>query len=1394
MPTVSPSQSCGVALHDQVTANLTALIESTEDLVWSVDMSFRVLICNSAFRRYMKTHYGCDEVIGKTAEELLPPERAATWTPLIGRVLAEGVFRAEIPFAGGRLLEVSFNTMVVDGRTVGVSLFGKDISERRAAADAQALLASVVESSHDSIVAVRLDGEIAGWNRGAEMLFGYTRAEALGKRVAMLHPPSREHEVRNLIAVLLKGGVLEPYSTFLRGKDGQDIECSLSLSPIRDASGIIVGVSGIARDLRERKRVDGALEASEKRYRELFDGALEGMFQATPAGRALCANVALAKMLGYDSPDQFVEGVSNAGQSLWVDPSERARCMRLIDEFGFIRDFEAQLKRRDGTQIWVSVTWRKIPSLEHGIVLEGFVEDITERKRTEMELRESGHFLQESQRVGELGSYTMNLLTGAWSGSDVMDKIMGVDSQYEHTLAGWRALVHPDDRGMLDEYFAREVLEQKRNFDKAYRIVRPCDGETRAVYGAGSLELDDEGRPVKLRGVVKDVTETKLAEQAIRDSQQFAQATMDALSTALCVVDRQGTVIAVNRAWREFGEANCGVARGGGAGSGGGGSGGARSSGARGGARDSGTGHGANYLDVCDRAIGRERADAAAFAAGIRAVLGGEMDQFSHEYPCHSATEQRWFIGRVTRFFAPAMSLDLDRKAIARVVIEHIDITALKLGEASFKEVGQRLRMSEERYRSTFEQAPIGIIHTSTDGYFLRCNARFAEIIGYPQEQVQGMHFRQITDAEDLPESLSILSQVRSTAAQQVSFEKRYVRKDCSRVWVKITTSAQYDAQGRIVHHITLVEDINALKAAEERLDQARGTLQLTEERYRRVFQTSFDGIAISDVAGRCIDANPRFLQMMALSLDEAVGKTDLELNIWVDVGDRERMGAIMSAQGQVQEFEAQFRNKTGAKFWVLLSASVSDMDGTPCVTTIARDISAAKAAEEEIRSLAFYDPLTALPNRRLLLERLQQAVTMSRRTGNLHALLFLDLDNFKNLNDTLGHQTGDLLLQETARRLEACVRESDTVGRLGGDEFLLMLQDLSKLPEEAAAQAQVVGEKILAAMSRGCLLKGREYRSSASIGIAVFGDRRETTSEVLQQADMAMYQAKSAGRNTMRFFAPALQAAVNTRAQMEEELRRAVECQQFELYYQPQVHRTRLMGAEALIRWHHPSGKLLAPGEFIPLAEETGLILPIGKWVLEQACRQIVAWAGNRRNARLSIAVNISARQFRQPEFVGDVLEALARTGANPRNLGIELTESILVDDVDGLIEKMKELKEYGLRFSLDDFGTGYSSLSYLKKLPLSELKIDRSFIRDILTEESSAAIAQTIISLSRAMGLPVIAEGVETEEQRQFLTVMGCYNFQGYLFGRPLAMADFEKQWLTPASSEKRPGARVA
>lgn len=440
------------------------------------------------------------------------------------------------------------------------------------------------------------------------------------------------------------------------------------------------------------------------------------------------------------------------------------------------------------------------------------------------------------------------------------------------------------------------------------------------------------------------------------------------------------------------------------------------------------------------------------------------------------------------------------------------------------------------------------------------------------------------------------------------------------------------------------------------------------------------------------------------------------------------------------------------------------------------RELQQLKVAHDEIRTLAFYDPLTGLPNRRLLLNRLQQTLASTARNSRKRALLFIDLDNFKILNDTLGHRIGDLLLQKVAQRIAACVREADTAARLGGDEFVVMLENLSEIPEEAAAQARTVSGKILAAVSRPCVLSGHECRSAASIGITLFGGRGEATDKVLQQADIAMYQAKAAGRNTMSFFAPALQAALTARAEMESDLRQAILTNQFLLYYQPQVERGRLIGAEALIRWNHPRRGILAPGEFIPLAEETGLILPLGNWVLESACHQIAAWASRELTANITVSVNISAMQLRQPEFVENVLRTLNSSGANPHSLKLELTESMLIDDIEDIIAKMTKLKSRGLRFSLDDFGTGYSSLSYLRRLPLEQLKIDRTFVQDLLVDPSGQAIAHAIISLSKVMSLSVIAEGVETEEQRDFLADLGCHSYQGFLFSRPLPIEEFQ------------------
>jgi diguanylate cyclase (GGDEF)-like protein/PAS domain S-box-containing protein len=696
------------------------------------------------------------------------------------------------------------------------------------------------------------------------------------------------------------------------------------------------------------------------------------------------------------------------------------------------------------------------------------------------------------------------------------------------------------------------------------------------------------------------------------------------------------------------------------------------------------------------------------------------------------------------------------------------------------KQAEDQLRDSEERFRKTFEQAPVGMVHLSFEGLFLRCNARFAEIVGYAPEEVVGLTHTEITPPEDHAQGAALLQEMAAGTTSIATVERRLIRKNGSLTWVKVTTSVQRDGKGNAAHIVTFVEDINARKTAEKGLAAIQEALRASEERYRTAFQTSLDAININRLDnGKYVEVNQAFLSIMGFERDEVIGRTSLDLGIWVNLHDRQNLIEALRQHSSCRDLKAPFRKKNGATFWGLMSASIIKVDDVPCILSVARDISDAKAAEDEIRTLAFYDPLTGLPNRRLLLDRLGQAMATSSRDRHRRALLFVDLDDFKTLNDTLGHQTGDLLLQEVAQRLGGCVRETDTVARLGGDEFLVMLEDLSETAEEAAAQAKCVGEKILAAIGQPYLLSGHECFSTCSVGITVFGVQLEGVNELLQQADIAMYQAKAAGRNAIRFFAPALQAAVNTRASLGEDLRRALKKNQLMLYYQPQMDRDVLVGAEALIRWNHPKRGILQPSEFIALAEETGLILPMGTWVLETACKQIAEWSLRKETAHISLAVNISARQFRQADFVKQVLAALSRSGANPCNLKLELTESILLDNIEEVIVKMTELKAHGVGISLDDFGTGYSSLTYLKRLPLDQLKIDRSFVRDIMEDASSGAIAQTIITLCNAMGLSVIAEGVEEEEQRDFLTQLGCHSFQGYFYSKPLPLHEFHALW---------------
>jgi diguanylate cyclase (GGDEF)-like protein/PAS domain S-box-containing protein len=680
-------------------------------------------------------------------------------------------------------------------------------------------------------------------------------------------------------------------------------------------------------------------------------------------------------------------------------------------------------------------------------------------------------------------------------------------------------------------------------------------------------------------------------------------------------------------------------------------------------------------------------------------------------------------------------------------------------------------RESEEKLRNLYELSPLGIALTDWSGRCLEFNGAFQRICGYSDEELKALDYWTLTPRKYHADEARQLDSLLRTG-QYGPYEKEYVRKDGSVVPLRLNGVLVTGRDGQ-KYIWSIVEDITERKKAEVDL---------------RIAATAFEsreGTMVTDADARILRVNRAFTDLTGYAASEVVGQNprllksdrhdaDFYRRLWETIG---RTGGW---QGEIWD-----RRKNGEVYpkWLTISA-VKDGDGavTHYVATHS-DITERKKAEEKINELAFFDQLTGLPNRTLLIDRLKQAMNASTRSGSHGALLFIDLDNFKTLNDTLGHDMGDLLLKQVAQRLNACVRAGDTVARLGGDEFVLVLAGLSAHATEAATQAETVAEKILVAFNETYRLDEAPYQCTSSIGATLFNGHDSSIDDLLKQADLAMYKAKAAGRNAIRFFDPGMQEAVLRRAGLEADLREAVRQKQFLLHYQAQVAgQDRITGAEVLVRWQHPRRGLVSPAEFIPLAEETGLILPLGGWVLEAACSQLAQWRTRPETADLTVGVNVSARQIRQSDFVEQVLAILNRTGADPRKLKLELTESLLVENVQDIIEKMFALKARGVKFSLDDFGTGYSSLSYLKRLPLEQLKIDQSFVREILVDSNDAVIARTIVALGQSLGMRVIAEGVETDAQRAFLAKQGCEAFQGYFFSRPVPVEDFERLLMQP------------
>ncbi|WP_159107281.1 EAL domain-containing protein [Azospirillum sp. B4] len=718
--------------------------------------------------------------------------------------------------------------------------------------------------------------------------------------------------------------------------------------------------------------------------------------------------------------------------------------------------------------------------------------------------------------------------------------------------------------------------------------------------------------------------------------------------------------------------------------------------------------------------------------------------------------------------------------ALSHFISVHRDVTARKAAEAA-------LRTAAQRHRFVLDHVLAGVMVRAADTRLTYANATACRMMGLSEDAILGTYepdprwsfIREDGSpipAEELPGSLALRG--RMDAQNVLMGLKR--GDDPVPTWLVCNAYPVLDDADRPVEAVISFTDVTDLKKVQQSLGKS-------EERMRLVLRGSQDAPWDWDLATNILYYSPRWWEMIGYQ----AGELCTDPSLWESLShpdDRETVRATFHAalkSGQESyEVEFRLRHKDGHYVPILSRGFIlRDAQGRPIrVSGTNTNLTERRQAERRIHHLAYYDALTDLPNRSLLLEHLRRAFLSGKRRRSQGALLFLGLDHFKILNDTLGHDKGDELLRQVARRLRDCVRESDMVARVGGDEFVIMLENLGATASAAALATKRVCHKVMAAFDAPFALDGDSHRTTASVGVAVFGPGSEGADCPMKQADLAMGVAKAGGRNTLRFFDAGMQLAVESRLALEKDLRDGLERGQMAMHLQPQVDQAgTVVGVEALLRWHHPERGLVSPAEFVPLAESTGLILPLGKWVLREACATLRRWADDPALSRLALSVNVSARQFHESDFDRQVLDILDASGADPRRLKLELTESLVAHDIGDVIAKMGRLKERGVSFSLDDFGTGYSSLGYLQRLPLNELKIDRMFVRDVLSNPNDANIARIILSLAHNLGLSVIAEGVETPGQHDFLQANGCRFYQGFLFGQPVPVATFEAGLMT-------------
>ncbi|QPK64572.1 bacteriohemerythrin [Methylomonas sp. LL1] len=1198
----------------------------------------------------------------------------------------------------------------------------RELSQRKRDEESLLKLSLAVEQSPSSIVITNRDATIEFVNEAFLNATGYDRGEAIGQNPRLLQSGKTPQETfERMWAALTQGRVWE--GEFInRRKDGSEYVELAQISPIHQADGSVSHYLAIKEDITERKRLERDLVDQLAFTQAVINAEVNGIavfhqIDEEPHVRFTVWNPSMRAITGFS-----LEEMNRLGwyRTIYTDPAiqQQARlCMRRLQQGDPIQDQEWAITRKHGERRIVQIHATGCADDAQGAHILVVMHDITQRKQAEKALLESHQQMDSLLNSMAEGVYGVDTEGVCGFVNRSFLQILGYENTEQIIGKPIHDLIHhshPDG--------SHFPAEQCKIHDTClhHQEIHLTDEVFWRSDGVG-IPVEYRAQPIVTNGVMTgaiatfvDISDRKKAEEAAQSAAQYARSLIEASLDPLVTISAAGKITDVNTAT----EWVTGVGR--------------------------------------EKLIGSDFADYFTDPADARA---GYQLVFSQGFVTDFPLTIRHASGKITEVLYNASVYRDGNGTVLGVLATARNITERKRIEA-------RLSDSESHLRTIIENEPECIKIVDAQGRLVQMNpAGLAMIEADGLEQVLAQPVLNVIAPEYRKAFADMHARV--IAGQSAQLEYEVIGLKGGRRWLETHAVPMKEADGTVVH-LAVTRDISERKRAEDQLRIAA-----------TVFESQ-EGMMVTDANNVILRVNQAFTEITGYPAAEVVGKNPHILQSGRQ--DKSFYAAMWESIATSGTWEGEIwnRRKNGEVYPEYLTIkAVTDQCRrvTHYVGTLS-DISLRKSAAEEIERLAFYDPLTGLPNRRLLQNRLKPALANSHHTGRNGALLFIDLDNFKSLNDTLGHDMGDLLLQQVSDRLNTCVRESDTVARLGGDEFVVMLENLSEDLLTAAQQTEAIGEKIIAAINRPFSLATHDYISTPSIGATLFKGQQRSADDLLKHADIAMYQAKISGRNALRFFDPKMQEAVIARVSLENELRKALDNRQFQLFYQIQVENSdRVFGAEALIRWLHPERGLVSPADFIPLAEENGMILGIGLWLLETACARLKAWRQEPATRELVLSINISPKQFFQIDFVNQVQTALQKHAVDPSRLKLELTENILIENIDETIETMNALGAIGVQFSLDDFGTGYSSLQYLKKLPLNQLKIDQSFIRDIVEDSGDQAIVRTIIAMAASLNLGVIAEGVETEQQRRFLFDNNCKHYQGYLFSKPLPLEQFEQ-----------------